>query len=400
MRRICITKEKLLLYFIFFFLLVNLFRDINPGGTNQIIGGAIVVTLFINLMPLKKNEFLYFAYYFMSALGACLSTDDLGTHLKYTLYFILNISVFFLIIREKNNKKIYKSIIQEKKLMRSVVTVFTMLILCMLLLNECYSTDLWNGGRFFQGFSVPHGVAGSCSLAIIILIILISIDQKLKYCYLLDIFIMIIAIVKAGTRTYLISAAAMLLLASFSLVKKKSTRNLLIVLGLIMFTALVVSSESFQNKIQYSMSFQNLLGWSFLDAFTSSRTIIWSNDLEMFFSRSSLVQIFFGGGFSYSYEINATWTYRIQAHNGFIEVLMSTGVVGFLLYIKALNATVKSLSMKNKWYCLIIVLYILLVIFWDDILQAPSYMMSFIFVYSEIMVLESMKFKEQCIAKK
>ena len=148
------------------------------------------------------------------------------------------------------------------------------------------------------------------------------------------------------------------------------------------------------------MSFQNLLGWSFLDAFTSSRTIIWSNDLEMFFSRSSLVQIFFGGGFSYSYEINATWTYRIQAHNGFIEVLMSTGVVGFLLYIKALNATVKSLSMKNKWYCLIIVLYILLVIFWDDILQAPSYMMSFIFVYSEIMVLESMKFKEQCIAKK
>ena len=96
--------------------------------------------------------------------------------------------------------------------------------------------------------------------------------------------------------------------------------------------------------MEYSLSRQNLIGWSVLDAFTSSRTIIWAKDIFMFFTQSNIFQILFGGGFAYSYELNSTWTYKIQAHNGFIEILMSTGIVGFLLYIRLLIDFLKKFS--------------------------------------------------------
>lgn len=375
-----VNKIRLLLGFIFLFLLTNLFKDIMPKGTNQLTGGCIVLLTLWNMLPIKKTQLVVYGYFFASALLAVCFTDDIGTHFKYFVYYILNISIFMLFNNSGTTEKFIKQLIKYKGLMNCIVLIFVLTITVMLALPQCYSTDLWDGKGFFQGFSVPHGVAGSCCLALSIIILLMNLHQRNKYLYLAEILVLLFAIVKAGTRTYLIAAAALLLLAVFSLAKRNTNRRFLMFIGLFAFIIAIVNSDTMRNKIEYAMNFQKLLGWNFFQAFTSSRTIIWGNDIKLFFTQSNLLQILFGGGFAYSYEINESWTYRIQAHNGFIEVLMSTGIIGLIIYLKILIHFLKTVSLKNKWFLIISLLYIPAVIFWDDILQAPSYMMSFAFI--------------------
>lgn len=383
-----INRYQALIYSILLFFMLNLFKDKMPSGTNQVLGGIVIIMIIACMYPLKLNEVRILTFYLICAGAALFYCEDIINHVKYTIYFFLVLMVYFMCIRKEYSEKLYKVFSDNWRLINLVIILNTLILVWMLINRNCYSTDLWNGAGYFQGFSVPHGAAGSSCLAISICILLSNCKKKYKYLYGFIILINMLAIFKTGARTYLAAVVALAGTYVFCIFRSKSKRIGAIVLGGIAFAGALFTSESFINKMKYSMDQLSIDGFSLLDALTSSRSLIWSNDIRLFFQKSNLIKLLFGGGFDYSYELNASWTYRIQAHNGFLEVLLSTGILGFVLYLCILFKVLKHASNDVFLYKMVLIVYLPVVLFFDDILQAPSYVMSVLFVTITISMID------------
>lgn len=379
MQKISTNKYSLLLFFIYFFLLTNIFRDKLPGGFNQITGMFIILMAFWVIAPIKKGQLYVFSYYLAIILISIAISEDVSNHLKYSVYFLLELTCFYMASSENVLNKLQSKVNRNIRRNSILLMTYSLVLLMMMFNSSCYSTDLWNGAGYFQGFTVPHGVAGSCCLAISLCLIGL-INKKVSFYDIFIIGINLIAILKTGARTYLIAAMALLMLFVVVALRNNKYRYIILTIMLTCAFIVVVNSTSFRNKMNYTIAQRSISGFSKIDAFTSSRTIIWAKDLEIFL-KSGINVVLFGGGFDYSYAINSSWSYRIQAHNGFLEVLLSTGIIGLIIFVYLLYKYFKSINrVKSKLSTIIMLLFVVLVMIFDDILQAPSYMLSILFV--------------------
>ena len=85
-----------------------------------------------------------------------------------------------------------------------------------------------------------------------------------------------------------------------------------------------------------------------IDGFTSGRSLFWAVDLKAFAS-GNLLQILFGRGFDYVYELNAQMVnQKIWAHDDFIHLLLGGGFLAFGIYVYIILEFFKKRLMKQK----------------------------------------------------
>lgn len=388
-------QYSMTIFLILFFLITNLFKDLVPIPLNQITGGAIIICMVLCIKKLTKLSFWGVLFYILSIVCAACYSFDVSIHIKYSIYFILNIAVYVFLLDDSIMEQLEHKVYWLKQVVSFVLFLYVLSILVMYNLPVCYSTDLWQGIGVFQAFSVPHGVAGSSCLYITISLVMMQFvekDRLKKILYSCGILFNLFVILQTGARTYLFPALAIIMLMVFMFVKSMKNRIYILLSCFSGFGGIVFFSSTFQKKMEYSLSFQDINGFTFFQAITSSRSLIWANDLYAFFFESTIVQQILGGGFSRSYEMNSLWTYTIQAHNGFLELLISTGVVGIVFYCKFLKKILSKYNYKKSFLKVFLLIYIPLVVFWDDILQAPAYMLSFIFLIMSL----KMKYQMRC----
>ena len=152
-----------------------------------------------------------------------------------------------------------------------------------------------------------------------------------------------VAILNSTSRTYLIMAAAFLLIAYYKQLKNKQWFYLSIVPMALIFIGIVANSD----MMQYFMPKQVGV-FDFWGSFTSGRTVFWAKDIEAFVN-ANIVDRVFGQGYNLVYYVNkrAIDAY-IYAHNDYLNILIANGIVGLLIYLIALMDFVVQTVKRQK----------------------------------------------------
>lgn len=245
---------------------------------------------------------------------------------------ILNNKLFF---NNKMKSIVYKIFIIE--------IVFIEIVNLYLILSRkgfvFYWDSIYYGG--FQGH--PHGAAYNM-LSLIIIINAMIIYYKKRQLILLEI-IPLLAIALSGAR--LIMFISLLLLIG---IFNESTKNkLLIKISLVLFiiVGLVLFKESI-SKLPFITKSNNYS--SLLQSQNNSRGVFWNNAFESI-KTGNIKKQFLGFGTLYSYKINYDYFGVVYwSHNDLIDVLVSYGIVGLILYMISLFKYIKlNLNLKNKY---------------------------------------------------
>lgn len=156
-------------------------------------------------------------------------------------------------------------------------------------------------------------------------------------------FVPFLSILLGSSRTYLIVGVLMFLL-NLSMVVKKKGVFILTALFLSIAGLIIIINSSMGAKFISSISehaYQDPLG-----VFTSGRSNFWVKDLNAFMEQP-LSKRFFGCGFNFIRIVNGaipgTDERGIWAHNDFIQILITYGVMGLLLYIVNMRIMFKNL---------------------------------------------------------
>ncbi|TPF93363.1 hypothetical protein BG22_07300 [Bifidobacterium sp. UTBIF-78] len=159
------------------------------------------------------------------------------------------------------------------------------------------------------------------------------------------------------SRTYLGVILLMYVLFMWEFMASKRSFYISLVAGGV-FAAFIISVSSISSKIN-STSHGGYLG--FWDTLTSGRSSFWAHDM-LRYSQFGFTNLLFGGGFNKIYEINQEIGINIWAHNDFINLLVTNGIVGLVVYLLPLIFLIRN-SFVNRvnapWY-----IYALLVLQW------------------------------------
>lgn len=308
--------------------LSTLFTSLNPLSSviNRILMGLYMFLLLI--IVLRRRNCYVVSILLISALVILL--DILFTE---GTFYSLN-SVFYLPLWILNLLAFYtsfdlfkKALIKQKTFLIWVLVFWNISVLLSFLFLSSFRTSY--GVTSFVSFcGTEHRFAATSLFCIIIGLFFYSRRKQKKF--LLLIIVPIIAILLTKARTYIVVIFILGIFFMLRFIRKKSWKCILtfgalaiLIIGSIYFTKLKFETDSVDYQLENR---------GFLYILTSGRNVFWQIDLEHFFSEDSF-SIIFGKGYNYIYDVNREfYGTEIWAHNDYINVLCSNGILGLLLY--------------------------------------------------------------------
>ena len=233
---------------------------------------------------------------------------------------------------------------KEQKYIVLIMKLWTLSVGISLLLPSSYINEPNMGGRYFTSFTTTSFRLGPTAVFIMILAITAMVFFKnrnyLYYCILpLFCFFM------GSSRTYLGIGVLLFMIAWYIYCPRKSTFYLTIVPIIIMGVSFL-SVSAMQNKIestQYTASsYQDFWG-----TITSSRSVFWEADIKAYLEQNFVSKLL-GNGFNFVYDINKESVgVLIWAHNDFIQLLTTFGIVGLAIYIWSVYVLFKTFIKRS-----------------------------------------------------
>lgn len=240
-----------------------------------------------------------------------------NTNMLFYYPFMVAYSCLFI----DNKDSILNCILRNKEFLLFVIRLWSLIVGVSIFLPSCYYVK--EGGALYFG-SFAGGIfrlAPSALYIMSLILITMSLFNRKK-----DIIYMLIPMYcffMGSSRTYLVSGLCLLIVAWYWYVGRKLFLKTSIPLALILFV--IVWNSSLGEKIRYTLN-DDLYG-DFWFRITSSRSALWSTDLKGWFSNGWLNRLF-GCGIFYTEQLTGLW-----AHNDFIELLCSFGIVGLVEYV-------------------------------------------------------------------
>ncbi len=347
--------------FLLLYLAVSPINRILPLSPNR-----ILVIIFFLLIAFRavlnslKNILLYVFVGFLVFVFFYSSYNAGKVHfvenLEDFIYFAMTLSCFVVLADTPLLKNLKVIFIKYKVITLLFVVLTAILFALSLLFKSSYET-----GGAFRGFTViSHSVA---TVSIFAMTIMIASHIVLPIWYLP--FVLFIYLSQA--RTFLLLLIPIILFYCLMLFKKKRY-SLVLFFGAVALVAVIVPFTPLWAKIT------NLHDGTWfrhhpIDAISSTRSLMWTDCLRVFFE-SSATKKFFGGGFSYVRDIiSADLTGRVWAHNDLIETLLSTGVFGLLVFFATLGYGLS--KQTNGGRIAILSVYIISALFNGFILYFP-----------------------------
>lgn len=313
-----------------------------PISTMLIDGGiwnkAMFAILFVShmcillLRPIKKGTFLRIVVLSLQYIFViCLTRFPMrNSNLLFYYPFFILYSYYMADHMDMLRKWFYK----HKHYVHGIILLWTVLVGFSMFVPRCYYYK--EGGElYFGSFCESIFRLGPSALFIQVLALVSQVLYRNKkaiwymlvplYCYFMG-----------SSRTYLIIGLCLLAISWYIMVGNKMFWLSVIPLGVTL--VMLVWMSPMGEKIRYTLD-ESRYG-DFWFKFTSSRSVIW-NDCLTEWNQTRIFNKLFGNDLGFTYYAAGNW-----AHNDFIEILCTFGVVGLLNY---LDAVVSMLRQAFVW---------------------------------------------------
>ncbi len=370
---ICIFSVATLLY--------NIINPIIP--LNRIIGLVLLLAM-VSTYRKTTSKVLIVAIsltvlFVLSIFNATVISDGINN----AIYWYSTMITLWFFADKRRTQALGFSFRKNIKFVRFVVAIDFIVVTAGFFVNSCYS-QLW-GNRYYVGFAYgAHILACGCCLAMTLALFVVQ-DIN-NYLIKIGFFIpFLLGVLECGARTYLVSILVILFVLYKYQIKNINVKVILIPISILAGVYLFMHSgllEKFLDPNKYA----NKTG---MDLFTSGRSTFWLIDLKAYLE-GNIYRLFFGNGFDFSYLTNLQRYGRSNwAHNDFIEVLISAGIIGLGLYFYILLNNYKVYRYKlNRLTCWAVAIYYLFVAFVNGLIIYQHYLYSYIVLSAFVVYVE------------
>jgi O-antigen ligase len=333
-KKIPINMYSILLYCIAFYTLATLIYSWIPQiQLSRLFGMCIALTticIYIHKLTLKKIYLLLFCGFIF--VYTMLISQNRATNLNDSLWYITTILLIGVASNNNFSYGVQNAIYNNKKQIKIIIFLIQLVLLISVFTPSSYGNG-WNWGEdtsYFKGFSKNgHTFASACCL-LIVLIMSVYHEKKIKLIEYLYYLLPVYSILFSGVRTFLISVLVLVVINIYSKIRSDLKRRLLLLIVLFCFV-IVLFNSSMMNKFEYTAN--NQYAKNILDSISNGRSEFWFYDVQLYINSNYFYKIL-GHGFDYIYQYNLkTIGISIWAHNDIINNLVSVGLFGTLIYL-------------------------------------------------------------------
>lgn len=311
-------------------------------AVNKILFAVLFVTLlYIGYKIIKKSVLVTVVVLTVVYIATIVKTGTLPYNMNELFYFPFMILYFTYSYDHTDELEEY--LIEDKKYIDCIMNVWTLLTLVSFALPSSYTVE-WGGARYFGSYcKTIWRLAPTCVFVMTLSILGVNLYKNKKY-FLYSV-IPFVAILSGGSRTYVVVALCLILVAWYCVLhsNKKFILTCIPFITIILFMMLNSSvMDKFSATTYSSSSYFDLWG-----TITNGRSIFWAADIESFI-KSPVITKLFGQGFNSIYDINfKAFGGKVWAHNDFIQCLISHGLIGLTLYLTIMLRFFRKLRENN-----------------------------------------------------
>ena len=333
MRRFIKYQVSLLDCFIFVSGLFPVITSIVNGAFLNKILFAVLVAIYILLVfkyGISKRTAIILLLLVMNYFIALLATqmDKLGnTNMFFYYPFMIAYSCFII----DNRRNFIRSLSNNKKFILFIIRLWSVLVGISIFLPSSYYIK--EGGAYYFGSFVGEIFRLGPGAIYIMSLVLISMSiykRKKDFIYML---IPMYCFFMGSSRTYLISGICLFVIGWFWFVGNKK-RFYLTIIPIGVVALIILWNSSIGDKIRFTLDDSQYGDFWF--RLTSSRSELWIRDLTGWASQEWPNKLF-GCGIFYTEQLTGLW-----AHNDFIEILCSFGLIGVFEYCIVQYILIKS----------------------------------------------------------
>lgn len=311
--------------------------------------GMLALLLFFLLLMmswkgLKKSHFVVLFLMAVCQVWATFSTDFPIYSLNTWFYFPVFV-LYFLYFAE-NKDEMMELLVSNDRFIQWLIRIWCILVAFSALLPSSYVANMdWGGGTYFTSFTNSSFRLGPAALFVFTLIFfsIIVLGRRKNIIWSV---VPLFCFYKGGSRTYFgIGLLLFIVVWYFYFFDKKKFWLSLVPLGTV-FVVFFFSSNIYDKFLAVSYTSDSY--FDFLGTVTNARSVFWVYDIEAYFSQD-FVHKLLGLGFNFVYEVNeATVGVKIWAHNDFIQIVTTYGLLGLMLYFYVFFHSFKLLYPNKK----------------------------------------------------
>ena len=303
-------------------LLFPIFTVLTDNGIiNKCLFAIVLLAYFYQVLRsgLKRRTANTFLLVIAVMSWSLLQTQFSYLNINLLFYFPFIILYSFYVIDNKDF--IVGWLVCHKSFVNFILFVWTLIVGVSIFIPSCYNVKE-AGELYFGSFAGTIFRLGPAAFFIQALALVgMSIYGNKKYIFYM--LVPMYCFLAGSSRTYFVIGTCMFVIAWYWFgVSKKVFYLTVIPMGLLSIYFLINSSLG--AKILYTLD-PNQYG-DFWFRVTSSRSMFWAKDIQAW-SSQSLINRLFGCGLDFTNRVSGLW-----AHNDFIEVLCSLGILGLIVY--------------------------------------------------------------------
>lgn len=329
-----------------------------PITTVLDVGGIINKMLFVLLFAvqiyllftrrMKGDTALLTVWLVVHYVFVIINTSFPITNSNLLFYFPFFL-VYTYFVRD-NTEAVMAGIERNMGFIQVVVNMWTVLVGVSILVPSCYYASK-DGNVYFGSWCDTIFRLGPSAVFIQILAIILQVSTKRKYA-IVYMIVPMYCMLMGSSRTYLVIGVCLFVISWYFFCRSKQLFWFTIIpMGIL--SLFLIMSTAIGDKILYTLDENNYGDFWF--RITSSRSVLWAESLKKW-NQLPVLNKLLGRDIDFCNKVSGRW-----AHNDFIEILCSFGVVGAIQYIAAMSSMLKK---SWKGICLPWVIKTSVIVIW------------------------------------
>ena len=348
-----------------FFALSTITQQLFPFSTNRIVGIILLLCLMIDLFyNASRRKVCFWLAIIIIFMLSFLFAEDIKYNLESYIYWITTLLLLHKMTRTNAATELMDAFSRNTLWIKIILYLYSLCNFLFLFKADCYESYAgWGNAGYFKAYaSTPHTLA-SVSCLFLTLACYYMMLEGIDVMIGIGILVAVLSVFQSGARVFLISAVCIVLVVAFILFRNRQYRYFFYFIGGIAFIFLFIKSGMMD---KFEAVFSNKSA-DVMAAFTNARSTIWTIDIREF-SNSGWFQKLLGHGFDYVPKINQMYYGDpIWAHNDFIQILLSVGIIGLVIYLLSIFDVLTKMKCSGVLVKLLLGVYVILPAFMNGL---------------------------------
>lgn len=351
---------KQLTNIILIFIIPTLCQTI-PGISliSRILGGVVLLLLLLLLIKrITIIKLLSLLALMTISITSIIQSKDVSLTLKDLVYFSTFILFCIVVFDKVYFESISNQLKKSDKLIKKILYLSNIVILISYLSPSGYYMNWGENAKYFKGFTVMPQVMAGASFYLIIMTMYYFKDRRVKGWKVCLFIIPIVSIFATGSRTFL--PPVIILITTICYYRFGIKRVIFGGIILLPIIFMIFEQTSIYQKFIYVLNFDN--SRSIISKLTSGRSDVWQASYYHYINKYNILEQLVGTSFDNVYRINYEYTrMNIWAHNDIVNTIMSSGIIGVILYVVSFVHVVrfmKHIKIKKQLRTLYVFIYV------------------------------------------